>query len=142
MPSIVAKIDDPGFDVDHIRDHFPILSTKTHGKPLVFLDSAASSQKPRAVIDAVLHCYEAEYANIHRGVYALSETATRNYEDVREKVRALINAKETREIIFLRGATEGINLVAVKLGWGQPQTWRRNYSSLHSNITPTSCRGR
>ena len=112
MPSIAEKIGDPEFDVDYIREDFPILSTQTHGKPLVFLDSAASSQKPRAVIDAVLHCYEAEYANIHRGVYALSETATRNYEDVREKVRALINAKETREIIFLRGATEGINLVA------------------------------
>ena len=90
------------FDIARVRADFPILSTTVHGKPLVFLDSAASAQKPRAVIDAVRHCYEAEYANIHRGVYALSETATRNFEGTREKVRAFINARDTKEIVFNR----------------------------------------
>lgn len=139
MPSAAAKIDAPVFDVDRIREDFPILATQADGKPLVFLDSAASSQKPRAVIDAVRYCYEAEYANIHRGVYALSETATRNYEDVRENVRALINAKETREIIFLRGATEGINLVASSWGGANLKPGDEILITAlehHSNIVP------
>jgi cysteine desulfurase/selenocysteine lyase len=103
-------------DVARIREDFPILSRPVHGKRLVFLDSAASSQKPRAVIDAERHVYETEYANVHRGVYWLSQRATDAFEAAREKVRALLNARETREIVFVRGATEAINLVAQSYG--------------------------
>ena len=100
------------FDVTRIRQDFPILSREVHGKRLVFLDSAASAQKPRAVIDAERRFYETEYANVHRGVYWLSQRATEAFEAAREKVRGLLNARETREIVFVRGATEAINLVA------------------------------
>jgi len=103
-------------DVAGIRADFPILSRRVHGKRLVFLDSAASAQKPQAVIDAERHFYEAEYANVHRGVYWLSQRATDAYEAAREKVRRLLNARETREIVFVRGATEAINLVAQSYG--------------------------
>ncbi len=85
-----------GFDVEAARKDFPILSRKVHGKPLVFLDSAASAQKPRQVIEAVDYVYENEYANIHRGLYYLSEAATRRYETAREKVRRFINAGSGR----------------------------------------------
>lgn len=127
------------FDVARVRADFPILSQTVHGKPLVFLDSAASAQKPRAVIDAVRHCYEAEYANIHRGVYALSETATRNYEGTREKVRAFINARNAKEIVFVRGATEGINLVASSWGGANLKPGDEILVTAlehHSNIVP------
>jgi cysteine desulfurase/selenocysteine lyase len=106
----------PSLDVARIRADFPILSRRVHGKRLVFLDSAASAQKPQAVIDAERHFYEAEYANVHRGVYWLSQRATDAYEAAREKVRRLLNARETREIVFVRGATEAINLVAQSYG--------------------------
>ncbi len=102
----------PAYDVGKARADFPILSREVHGKPLVFLDSAASAQKPRAVIDAVSSVYEGEYANIHRGVHYLSARATELYDEAREKVRAYLNAAETREIVFTRNATEAINLVA------------------------------
>jgi cysteine desulfurase/selenocysteine lyase len=98
------------------RADFPILSRAMNGKPLAFLDSAASAQKPRAVIDAIRQVYEEEYANIHRGVYRLSQQATERFEAAREKVRRLLNAKSAREIIMVRGATEGINLVAQSYG--------------------------
>jgi cysteine desulfurase / selenocysteine lyase len=104
------------FDVTHIRQDFPILSRKVRGKRLVFLDSAASAQKPRIVIDAERRVYEAEYANVHRGVYWLSQRATDAFEAAREKVRQLLNAREPREIVFVRGATEAINLVAQSYG--------------------------
>jgi cysteine desulfurase/selenocysteine lyase len=127
------------FDVDAIRRDFPILSTTMHDKPLVFLDSGASAQKPQVVIDAVKDLYETGYANIHRGIYQLSAEATEKYENTRETVRAFINAKSTRECLFVRGATEGINLVA--------QTWGRanlkagdeiilTHLEHHSNIVP------
>jgi cysteine desulfurase/selenocysteine lyase len=103
-------------DVARIREDFPILSRPVNGKRLVFLDSAASAQKPRAVIDAERQVYETEYANVHRGVYWLSQRATDAFEAAREKVRALLNARETREIVFVRGATEAINLVAQSYG--------------------------
>ncbi len=105
-----------GLDVARIRGDFPILGQKIHGKRLVYLDSAASAQKPRQVIDAERRVYETEYANIHRGVYELSEKATAAYEGARETVRGLLNARDTREIVFLRGATEAINLVAQSYG--------------------------
>jgi cysteine desulfurase/selenocysteine lyase len=103
-------------DVARIREDFPILSRPVHGKRLVFLDSAASAQKPRAVIDAERQVYETEYANVHRGVYWLSQRATDAFEAAREKVRGLLNAREAREIVFVRGATEAINLVAQSYG--------------------------
>jgi len=104
------------FDVAKVRADFPILARTVHGKPLVFLDSAASAQKPRQVIDAVSRVYGAEYANVHRGAYHLSEIATANYEAAREKVRAFINASSVSEIVFTKGATEAINLVAASYG--------------------------
>ncbi|MBN43406.1 MAG: cysteine desulfurase [Alphaproteobacteria bacterium] len=106
----------PSYDVDAVRSDFPILSTTMHDKPLVFLDSAASAQKPRQVIDAVSSAYESEYANVHRGLYKISETATANYEGTRETIRKYINAERTSEIIFTRNATESINLVAYSFG--------------------------
>ena len=99
-------------DVDSVRADFPILSEKVYEKPLVYLDSAASAQKPRSVIDKISRTYETEYANVHRGIHNLSQRATDAMEAARETVRAFINAKEVQEIIFVRGATEGINLVA------------------------------
>ena len=101
-----------GYDVERIRQDFPALSTLVRGKPLVFLDSAASAQKPKQVIDAVTRMYEAEYANVHRGLHYLSELATARYEGAREKVQTFINAKHSHEIIYTRGTTDALNLVA------------------------------
>ncbi|GAB4120692.1 MAG: cysteine desulfurase [Rhodothalassiaceae bacterium] len=106
----------PAFDPARIRADFPILARKVHGKPLVFLDSAASAQKPRVVIEAVRRLYESSYANVHRGVYKLSQDATEAYEAARETVRAFLNAASTQEIVFVRGSTEAINLVAQSYG--------------------------
>ncbi|MBO38098.1 MAG: cysteine desulfurase CsdA [Rhodospirillaceae bacterium] len=127
------------FDVEQIRQDFPILSEEVYGKPLVYLDNGASAQKPRAVIDAISNVYETEYANVHRGVHYMSQLATDAMEGAREKLRAFINARDVREVIFVRGATEGINLVA--------SSWGRNNLSVgdevilsvmehHSNIVP------
>ena len=128
-----------GFDVESVREDFPILKQEIYGKPLVFLDSAASAQKPRAVIEAIKHCYEEEYANIHRGVYYLSMRATEAFEEARDKVRRFLNAAESREIVFVRGATEAINLVAQSYG----RTFLREGDEIvitamehHSNIVP------
>ena len=104
------------FDVERVRADFPILSRTVHGKPLAFLDSGASAQKPRAVIDAIARCYETEYANIHRGVYELSAKATEAYEGARARVQQFVNARSASEIVFTKGATEAINLVATS--WG------------------------
>ena len=102
----------PALDVERLRADFPILSQRVRGKPLVYLDNAATSQKPRAVIEAVTRFYSTENANIHRGVHFLSERATLAYDAVRAQVAAFINAAAPSEIIFTRGTTEGINLVA------------------------------
>ena len=104
------------FDVDAIRQDFPILNQTSNGKPLVYLDSAASSQKPSAVIDAVDTCYREYYANVHRGIYDLSEKSSDEYERARKKVARFINARSWRELIFTRNATEALNLVAYS--WG------------------------
>lgn len=104
------------FDVAGVRADFPILTRTMRGKPLVFLDSAASAQKPRQVIDAMRDVYEREYANVHRGLYEISEAVTARYEGVRETIRGFINAAHTHEIIFTRNATESINLVAASYG--------------------------
>jgi cysteine desulfurase/selenocysteine lyase len=103
-------------DAQRLRADFPIFEEKIHGKPLAYLDSAASSQKPRQVLDALREFYETSYANVHRGVYTLSERATAGYEGAREKARAFVNAPSAREMIFTRSATESINLVAY--AWG------------------------
>jgi cysteine desulfurase/selenocysteine lyase len=106
----------PALDAHRLRADFPIFQQQFHGKPLAFLDSAASSQKPRQMLDAMTTFYETSYANVHRGVYELAERATAGLEDAREKVRALLNAPDAREVIFVRNATEGLNLVAY--AWG------------------------
>ena len=105
-----------GFDVNRIREDFPILKQKVHGKPLVYLDNAATSQKPRAVIEAEERFYRHDCSNIHRGVHELSERATKAYEDVRAKVQHFLEARQAREIIFVRGTTEAINLVTNTYG--------------------------
>jgi cysteine desulfurase/selenocysteine lyase len=106
-----AKLDAP-----KVRADFPVFEHPIHGKPLAYLDSASSSQKPRVVLDAMREFYESSYANVHRGVYDLAERATAGFEGAREKVRALINAPSAREVIFTRNVTEGLNLVAYS--WG------------------------
>ncbi|HEY4133965.1 MAG TPA: cysteine desulfurase [Alphaproteobacteria bacterium] len=129
----------PNFDVEALRRDFPILAREINGKPLVFLDSAASAQKPRVVLESLRKTYEEEYANVHRGVYWLSATATKNYENVRKKLKVFFNAKDEREFVFTKGTTEGINLVA--------QSWGRAFLKAgdevlitalehHSNIVP------
>jgi cysteine desulfurase/selenocysteine lyase len=104
------------FDVHRVRKDFPLLHSTVHGKPLVYLDNGATSQKPRAVIDALYRYYTEENANIHRGVHFLSERATQVYEGAREKLRQFINARSLQEIIFVRGTTEAINLVTQSYG--------------------------
>jgi cysteine desulfurase/selenocysteine lyase len=112
----VAVTARPALDAQKLRADFPIFEQKIHGKPLAYLDSAVSSQKPRQVLDAMTTFYETSYTNVHRGVYTLSERATEAYEGAREKVRAFVNAPSAREVIFLRNATEALNLVAYS--WG------------------------
>ncbi|MCI0524953.1 MAG: cysteine desulfurase [Acidobacteria bacterium] len=127
------------FDVSRIREEFPILKQRVHGRPLVYLDSAATSQKPQVVIDAINEYYAEQNANVHRGVHYLSQLATREYEDARVRIQRFINAAESHEIIYTRGTTESINLVA--------QSYARKFvhegdeimiSALehHSNIVP------
>jgi cysteine desulfurase/selenocysteine lyase len=127
------------FDVEKIRADFPILKRKVHGHPLVYLDNAATSQKPQAVIDALVRYYEGENANIHRGVHYLSQIATEAFEQARETVRAFVNAARTSEIIFTRGTTEAINLVAQSYGranMGAGDEVLITAMEHHSNIVP------
>jgi cysteine desulfurase/selenocysteine lyase len=105
-----------GYDVETVRLQFPVLRETVHGRPLVYLDSAASAQKPQAVIDAERHVYEHAYANVHRGVHHLSMVATEAYESARGKVQRFLGAADWREIVLLRGTTEAINLVAQSYG--------------------------
>jgi cysteine desulfurase/selenocysteine lyase len=133
------QIATPAFDVRKVREDFPILRQTVHGKPLVFLDSAASAQKPRAVVDAELRVYLEDYANIHRGVYLLSQRATEAYEGAREKVRRFLNARSAKEIIFTRSVTEAINLVASTYGRtcvGRGDEVVISALEHHSNIVP------
>jgi cysteine desulfurase/selenocysteine lyase len=137
--STAASVIRTAFDVEKIRQDFPVLKQTIHGKPLVYLDNAATAQKPQAVIDAIVKFYEVDCANIHRGVHELSQRSTAAYEETRSKVKRFLNARSKNEIIFVRGTTEGINLVT--------QTWgRKNLRSgdeiivagleHHSNIVP------
>ncbi len=128
-----------GFDVEKIREDFPILRQKVHGHPLVYLDSAATSQKPRAVLDAMQQFYLQDCSNVHRGVHLLSERATRAYEDGRGKVQRFINAAEAREIVFVRGTTEAVNLVAQTYGRKHVEAGDEILITAmehHSNIVP------
>ena len=106
----------PAYDLDRVRGDFPILGQQARGKEIAYLDNAASAQKPRAVLDAVNRMYETGYANIHRGVHVLSERATRQYEQARTRMAAFLSAESADEIVFVRGATEGLNLAASCLG--------------------------
>jgi len=122
-----------------VKRDFPILHQEVRGKPLVYLDSAATTQKPQAVIDALVHYYAHDNANVHRGVHALSERSTKAYEGAREKVRRFLNAKETKELIFVRGCTEAINLVAQSFGRskvGPGDEVLITGMEHHSNIVP------
>lgn len=128
-----------GFDVEAVRRDFPILSRLVHGKPLAYLDSGASAQKPQVVIDAIHRAYTEEYANVHRGAYWLSERATSSYEAVRGKLQTLLNAAHEHEIILTHGATEAINLVAQTYGRSQLQAGDEIIVSAlehHSNLVP------
>ncbi|HKB72322.1 MAG TPA: cysteine desulfurase [Thermoanaerobaculia bacterium] len=128
-----------GFDVEQIRLEFPILHQKVHGKPLVYLDNAATTQKPRAVIDATTHYYETDNSNIHRGVHALSERATKLYEDARVKLARFLGAPDARSIVFTRNSTEAINLVAQTFGRQRVSAGDEIILSAiehHSNIVP------
>jgi cysteine desulfurase/selenocysteine lyase len=126
-------------DFARVREEFPLLRRTQRGRPLVYLDSAATAQKPRSVIDAVSDFYANHYASIHRGVYELSETATGLYEGAREKVRAFLGAREAREIVFVRNATEAINLVAWSFGrqaLGPGDEVLLTAMEHHANIVP------
>lgn len=127
------------YDVESIRSDFPILSRQIHGKPLVYLDNAASAQRPSQVIDAVKSLYEDHYSNVHRGVHWLSQEASRLYEDARVAVRGFINASCVHEVIFTRGTTESINLVAQS--YARPRLQKGDeilitHMEHHSNIVP------
>jgi len=127
-----------GYDVERIRTDFPILFREVYGKPLVYLDNGASAQKPRAVLDAIEHAYQLEYANVHRGLHYLSNAATARYENARETVRRFLNAGSTEEIIFTPNVTGAINLVASSFG-ATFQAGDEIVLSImehHSNIVP------
>lgn len=141
LPGLPAGL----LDTEAIRKDFPILDRVLHdGKKLVYLDNAASSQKPRQVLDAMNTYYERHHANVHRGVHVLAEEATELYEGARDKVAAFINAPSRDEVIFTKNASESLNLVANMLGWAdEPTGWTPapRSSSRRWSTTPTSCRG-
>jgi len=139
-PQTAAPVSDPvPLDIDSVRGDFPVLDQSVNGKPLVYLDNGATTQKPRSVIEAVSHYYCCDNANVHRGVHTLSERATSAYENARDKTRAFINAASVREIIFTRGTTESINLMAQS--YGRPALGNGDEILItemehHSNIVP------
>lgn len=129
----------PGFDVSTVRRDFPALSLKVHGKPLVYLDNAATTQKPQSVLDALSRYYTEECSNIHRGIHLLSERASQDYEEARLKVQRFLNANRPEEIIFVKGTTEAINLVAQSYGRTELRQGDEIIISAmehHSNIVP------
>jgi cysteine desulfurase/selenocysteine lyase len=134
-PAVSAE----GYDVASIRRDFPILGMQVHGKPLVYLDNAASAQKPKAVLDRLMQAYTSEYANVHRGLHYLANAATEGYESARAKVAAFLNAASSEEIIFTRGATEAVNLVAQTFGRERISPGDEIVLSImehHANIVP------
>jgi len=128
----------PRLPIEAVRREFPVLDESINGRPLVYFDNAATSQKPRVVIDALVRYYEHQNSNVHRGVHALSQRATDAYEGARETVRNFLNAQHTREIVFVRGATEGINLVAFGIGQSLApgDEILITHMEHHSNIVP------
>ena len=139
LPTPKRDRPDDSFDAARVREDFPVLAEEVHGKPLAYLDNAATAQKPRAVIQRLARYYETENSNIHRGVHRLSEKATQAYEDARGTVRRFVNAAEDREVVFVRGATEAINLVARCYGGARLQAGDEVVISAmehHSNIVP------
>ena len=124
-------VDNLDFDVERVRTDFPLLRQQVNGKPLVYLDNGATSQKPQCVIDELVRYYTTENANVHRGVHTLSQLATDDYEGARSKVRRFLNAGDDREIIYTRGATEGINLVAQTFGRQKRRAGRRDRRLQH-----------
>ncbi len=135
----MSTVKAPAFDVARVREDFPILAEQVHGKTLVYLDNANTTQKPKSVLDALQHYYEHDNANIHRATHLLSERATKAYEGARERVRRFINARETAEVVYTRGCTDGLNLVAqsfarprLKPGDEILVSWMEH----HSNIVP------
>jgi len=137
LPAARAPV--AALDVEAIRRDFPVLERVIHGRPLSYLDNAASSQRPRAVIDAMSRYYETSHANVHRGVHTLSQEATDLFEGAREKVRRFINARSTREVIFVRGTTEAVNLVAQSFGrsrYGAGDEILISWLEHHANIVP------
>src|SRR5580704_10115024 len=135
MTSVIA----PAFDVEKVREDFPVLKQTIHGKPLVYLDSAATAQKPTAVVDAIRKFHEVDCANIHRSVHELSQRSTAAYEETRATARKFLNSKSVNELIFVRGTTEGINLVASS--WGRKNVKEGDEIIIsamehHSNIVP------
>ena len=135
-----APVPNTPYDVEAIRAEFPILAQKVYGRPLVYLDNAASSQKPRAVIDAMVNCMETGYANVHRGLHFMANAATEGFEGARETTRQFLNADSTDEIIFTRNATEAYNLVASSMGLlgqiGEGDEIILSIMEHHSNIVP------
>lgn len=132
-------IDTASINIEKIRSDFPTLSEEVHGKPLVYFDNAATSQKPQVVIDAISNYYKTSNSNVHRGIHALSDRATRLYEGTREKVQQLLNAPSKEEIIFTKGTTDGINLVANTFGQaflGEGDEILISQMEHHSNIVP------
>jgi len=129
----------PAYDLDRVRADFPILAAEVGGHPLVYLDNAASAQKPRAVLEAIAGCYEGYYANVERGVHTLSQRSTAAREEARETVRRFLNAPSAEEIVFVRGTTEAVNLVAAS--WGRKSVGAGDEVLItglehHSNIVP------
>ena len=136
--TIAQKIVAP-YDVEALRADFPILAERPYGKPLVYLDNAASAQKPRQVLDRLRQAYEHEYSNVHRGLHYLANAATEGYEAARESVRRFLNASSHEEIVFTRNATEAINLVAASFGLDHIHEGDEIVLSVmehHSNIVP------
>ena len=135
-----SKLSGPrSFDVESVRRGFPILAQRVHGKPLVYLDNAATTQKPRAVIESISRYYESQNSNVHRGVHYLSQTATEEFEGSRRRIQRFLNAQSSNEIIFVRGATEAINLVAQSYGRdrvGPGDEILISAMEHHSNIVP------
>jgi cysteine desulfurase/selenocysteine lyase len=137
--STLTSVVETGFDVEKVRADFPVLKQKVHGKPLIYLDSAATAQKPFAVIDAIRRFHEVDCANIHRGVHELSQRSTAAYEETRLKAKRFLNARSKTELIFVRGTTEGINLVSSS--WGRKNVREGDEIVIsamehHSNIVP------
>ncbi|MBZ5621973.1 MAG: cysteine desulfurase [Acidobacteriia bacterium] len=137
--STLSSVAPAGFDVEKIREDFPVLKQKVHGMPLVYLDSAATAQKPFAVIDAIRRFHEVDCANIHRGVHELSQRSTAAYEETRSKAKRFLNSRTKNELIFVRGTTEGINLVSSS--WGRKNVKAGDEIIIsamehHSNIVP------